>query len=32
MLASVIWYLIQHNVNPGDDSRGRASTTERAKK
>ncbi|MEX1110922.1 MAG: hypothetical protein WEB31_03900 [Chthoniobacterales bacterium] len=32
VLASVVWYVIQHNVNSGDDARGRSSASERAKK
>ena len=32
LLASVIWYVIQHNVNPGDEGRSRGSASERVKK
>ena len=32
VLASVVWYVIQQNVNPGGDGRGRGSAAERAKK
>ena len=32
LLAAVVWYLVQHNVNPGDASRSRGSASERAKK
>ena len=32
LLAAVVWYLIQHNVDPGDDGRGRPAAAERAKK
>ena len=32
VLAAVVWYVIQHNVNPGDDARGRGTVSERAKK
>ncbi len=31
VLASVVWYVIQHNVNPGDKVRARESASERAK-
>lgn len=31
-LAAVVWYLIRHNVDPGDNARGRESSAERAKK
>ena len=32
LLAAVVWYLIKHNVDPGDDGRGRPAAAERAKK
>ena len=32
VLAAVIWYVIQQNVNPGGDGRSRPSAAERAKK
>jgi YbbR domain-containing protein len=32
VLAFVVWYVIQHNVDPGDEGRGRGSASERAKK
>ena len=32
VLASVVWYVIQHNVNPGGDGRARPAASERAKK
>jgi hypothetical protein len=32
VLASVVWYVIQHNVNPGGDGRGRGAPSERVKK
>lgn len=31
-LAAVVWYLIQHNVDPGGGGRGRPAAAERAKK
>ena len=31
-LAFVVWYLIQHNVNPAAEARLKESTSERAKK
>ena len=32
VLAAVVWYLIQHNVDPCGDGRSRATSSERAKK
>jgi YbbR domain-containing protein len=32
ILAAVVWYVIQHNVNPGGDGRGRGAPSERVKK
>jgi hypothetical protein len=32
VLASVVWYLIQHNVDPGDDGRRRGAASERGEK
>lgn len=31
LLASVVWYLIRHNINPGDESRTRAKTEQTKK-
>jgi hypothetical protein len=32
LLAAVVWDLIQHNVDPSGDGRGRPTAAERAKK
>ncbi len=32
VLASVVWYVVQHNVNPGNEGRGRGPASERVKK
>ncbi|MEX1010286.1 MAG: hypothetical protein WEC72_02965 [Chthoniobacterales bacterium] len=32
VLAAVVWYVIQHNVNPGGDGRSSPSAAERDKK
>jgi YbbR domain-containing protein len=31
VLAAVVWYLIQHNVNPGGEGRGRAKAEQKDK-